>query len=224
MKAEIKPAVFELKQLIIPPGTRVQLQNVSWEMFEKILEELGEHRAARVTYNKGILEIRKPLPKHERAKSLIGDMIKALLEELNIDCECYASSTFKRQDMQQGLEPDDCFYIQNESAVRGKIDLDLNEDPPPDLAMEVDNTTKTGLEIYESLGVPELWIYDGRRLKINLLREGQYLESSISNTFPSFPISEVIPQYVEQSKTIGRSATIRAFRAWVREHLQHHSA
>ncbi len=220
MKVETKPVTFELQQLQVPPGQRVQLTGISWEMFETILEVLGENRAARLTYYKGTLEIRMPLPKHERAKSIIGYLVNALLEELEIDCECYASTTFKRQDILQGVEPDDSFYIQNEPAVRGKMELDLNQDPPPDLAIEVDITSKTGFEACEGLGVPELWIYDGIRLRIYLLQEGKYIQSNLSNIFPKFAITEIIYRSVEQSKTSGRSATIRAFRAWVREQLQ----
>jgi Uma2 family endonuclease len=220
MQTEIRPTVFELKQLIVPPGNKVRLQNVSWEMYESILEELGEGYAIRLTYYKETLEIRMPLPKHEKAKSLIGDFVKLMLEELNIDCDVLGSTTFKSKEMLSGLEPDDCFYIQNEAAVRGKDRLDLMVDPPPDLAIEIDNSSQTSLNCYEALRVPELWRYDGQVLKIYLLQEGKYIESNTSPNFPEFPIIDIIPQYVDRSKTEGRSPTIRAFRAWVREQLQ----
>jgi Uma2 family endonuclease len=220
MQTEIRPTVFELKQLIVPPGNKVRLQNVSWEMYESILEELGEGYAIRLTYYKETLEIRMPLPKHEKAKSLIGDFVKLMLEELNIDCDVLGSTTFKSKEMLSGLEPDDCFYIQNEAAVRGKDRLDLTVDPPPDLAIEIDNSSQTSLNCYEALRVPELWRYDGQVLKIYLLQEGKYIESNTSPNFPDFTIIDIIPQYVDRSKTEGRSPTIRAFRAWVREQLQ----
>ena len=222
MKAEIKQLVFDLNQLIVPPGNTVLLKNISWQMFEKVLNDLGEGYAARIAYDKGTLEIKMPLPKHERAKAIIGDLVKVLLEELNIDCECFASSTFKREDMQSGVEPDDCFYIQNEPAMRGKTEIDLTVDPPPDLALEIDNTSDSRLRFnsYEALGVPQLWRYNGQVLQIYLLQDGKYIESAISPIFLELPIIEIIPQYLEQSKTIGRSATIKAFRTWVREQLQ----
>lgn len=222
MKTEINYPLFELKQLIVLPGNTVQLQNVSWQMFEAILSQLGESRASRLAYNNGTLEIKMPLPKHERAKSIIGYLVNVLLEELVIDCECFASTTFKREDMQQGIEPDDCFYIQNEPAVRGKMELDLNIDPPPDLAIEIDNTSDSRLRFnsYESLRVLELWRYNGFLLEIYLLQNGEYVKSSISSNFPNIPIIEIIPHFIEMSKTAGRSPTIRAFRNWVREQLQ----
>ncbi len=220
MQTQTKSIVFELNQLIVPPGNKVQLQNVSWEMYESILEELGEGYAIRLTYYKETLEIRMPLPKHEKAKSLIGDFVKLMLEELNIDCDVLGSTTFKSKEMLSGVEPDDCFYIQNEAAIRGKDRLDLTVDPPPDLAIEIDNSSPTALNSYQALKVPELWRYDGRTLKIYLLQEGKYTESDTSQNFPDFPIVDVIPQFVDRANTQGRSPTIRAFRAWVKEQLQ----
>lgn len=219
---EIQELDFDFNQLIVPPGNKVLLKNISWQMFEKILNNLGEGYAARIAYDKGTLEIKMPLPKHERAKAIIGDLVKVLLEELNIDCECFASTTFKREDMLSGVEPDDCFYIQNEPAMRGKTEINLTVDPPPDLALEIDNTSDSRLRFnsYEALGVPEVWRYNGKVLQIYLLQDGKYIESNISSNFPELPIIEIVPQYLEQSKTAGRSSTIRAFRTWVRERSQ----
>lgn len=102
---------LQLRQLSVPPGQRLVVREVSWQKFEAILEELGDHRAARIAYNKGIFEIRMSSPEHEVDKKLIGDMVKILLEELEIDCECFGSTTFKSQAMESGIEPDQCFYI-----------------------------------------------------------------------------------------------------------------
>jgi Uma2 family endonuclease len=208
---------LELNQLIVPPGHQLLLKDVSWQMFENILEELGESRAARVSYSKGVLEIMTPLPEHEDDKVMIGDLVKALLEELDIEFRSLGSTTFKNEEMRQAVEADDCFYIQNEAAIRGKKRIDLSVDPPPDLAIEIDITSRTKFNNYEALGVPELWRYNGQKLQINVLREGKYVESKISYNFPDLPIEEVIHQYVEQSKIVGRNATMRAFRNWVRE-------
>jgi Uma2 family endonuclease len=211
---------LELNQLIVPPGHQLLLKDISWQMFEKILEELGETRAARVSYSKGMLEIMTPLPEHEADKVLIGDLIKALLEELDIEFWSLGSTTFKNEAMAQAVEADDCFYIQNEAVIRGKKRIDLSVDPPPDLAIEVDITSRTKFNNYEALRVPELWRYNGRKLQINVLQEGKYLESDTSYNFPNLPIGEVIHQYVEQSRIIGRNSTMKTFRNWVRAHIQ----
>ncbi len=211
---------LELNQLIVPPGHQLLLKDISWQMFEKILEELGETRAARVSYSKGMLEIMTPLAEHEDDKVIIGDLLKALLEELGIEFRSLGSTTFKNEAMAQAVEADDCFYIQNEAVIRGKKRIDLSVDPPPDLAIEVDITSRTKFNNYEALRVPELWRYNGRKLQINVLQEGKYLESDTSYNFPNLPIGEVIHQYVEQSRIIGRNSTMKTFRNWVRAHIQ----
>lgn len=212
--------LLELQRLTVPPGQRVLLRDVSWQEFEAILQELGEHRAARLAYDRGTLEIMTPLPEHEDDKEIIGDLVKALLEELDIEFRSLGSTTFKKEEMAQGIEPDQCFYIQHEAAIRGKKRLDLTVDPPPDLALEIDVTSRTHPSIYETLKVPELWRFDRGKLQINLLREGNYVKYQDSAIFPGLPLTEVIPRYLGQSKTAGRNTTMRAFRTWVREQIQ----
>lgn len=211
--------LLELRRLSVPPGQRVLLHDVSWQEFEEILEELGEHRAARIAYDNGTLEIMTPLPEHEDDKEIIGDLIKALLEELDIEFRSLGSTTFKNQDMVKGIEPDQCFYIQNEAAIRGKKRLDLTVDPPPDLGLEIDITSRTHPSVYEALKVPELWRFEKGKLQINVLQEGNYVKSQESPTFPGLSLTQVIPLYLERSRIVGRNATLKAFRDWVREQL-----
>ena len=86
-----------------------------------------------------------PLPEHENDKEIIGDLVKALLEELDIEFRALGSTTFKNQAMTKGIEPDQCFYIEHERSIRGKKNVDLTVDLPPDLALEVDITSRTHL-------------------------------------------------------------------------------
>ena len=208
--------LLSIKRIDVPPGQRVLLRDVTWQEFETILDELGEHRAARVAYDRGVLEIMAPLPEHEFDKEIIGDLIKALLEELNTEFFSLGSTTFKNQLMLQGIEPDQCFYIENESKIRGKKRLDLTQDPPPDLALEIDLTSRTHPSIYAALKVPELWRFEKGKLQINLLQNESYVVSEQSKNFPNLPLSEVLPKYLEQSRVAGRNSVIRAFRNWVR--------
>ena len=211
--------LLEVNRIIVPPGQTVVLQNVDWNEFEAILEDLGESRGSRIAYDREKLEIMTPLPEHEVNKVYIGNFVEILLEELDIEFCPLGSTTFKNQAMFKGIEPDSCFYIQNELAVRGRNRLDLTVDPPPDLALEIDITNRSHPEIYRSLGVPELWRYQPHKLQILLLSEGKYVESSISRNFPNFPLIEVIPEYLIQCRTEGRNKGIKAFRSWVKEQL-----
>ncbi|MDF5707022.1 MAG: Uma2 family endonuclease [Nostoc sp. S4] len=212
--------LLELKRIHVPPGQRVLLQDVTWQELETILEELGEHRAARIAYDRGTLEIMAPLPEHEYDKEIISDLVKALLEELNTEFISLGSTTFKNEAMAQGIEPDQCFYVKNESKVRGKKRLDLTVDPPPDLALEIDITSRTHPDIYQALKVPELWRFERGKLQISILQDGHYIESEQSLNFPLFPLIEAIPEYLNQSVTVGRNATLKAFRAWVQKQIQ----
>ncbi len=207
---------LELKQIDIQPGQHLTLRQVSWKEFEAILEEMGEHRASRVAYYQGVLEIRMPLPEHEKVKILIGEVVNILLDELEIDWEPYGATTFKRSEMAVGLEPDDCFYIQNAALMIGKQRINLSIDPPPDLAIEVDVTSKTQLDAYLALGVPELWIYAEGKLQIFLLIEEEYQPVETSPIFGNLPIIEGILQFLHNSEVVGSSAARRGFRKWVR--------
>jgi len=214
---------IELRQLKIEPGEKLLLHDVSWEKFESILKELGEHRNSRIAYYKGTLEIMAPLPEHEKANEFVSDFAKILLEELDLDAECFGSTTFNRQDLNLGLEPDQCFYIKHHALMRGLRKLDLTIDPPPDLAIEIDVTSKTKLDIYRELGVPEVWLYGkvkhNMSLRIFLLQNGEYLESTSSPNFPNIPLLTAIPRFIDRSTTMGRRETIKAFRAWVRSQI-----
>lgn len=212
--------LLELRQLRIQPGQQLLLEDVSWQQFESILAELGEHRAARISYSDGFLEIMVPLPEHEKAKEIIGDMVKILLNERSINYDALGSTTLKSENMTQGVEPDACFYIQNQAAIIGKNRINLSVDPPPDLAIEIDLTSRTQLENYQILGVTELWRYGKQGLQINVLQAEKYVESDFSPTFPDIPIIELVNQYVQQSQVVGSSQAIQAFRNWVQDNIR----
>lgn len=98
--------LLELRRLEVPPGQRLLLRDVTWQEFETILEELGDHRGSRLAYEDGTLEIMVPLPEHEDDKEIVGNLVKALLEELDIEFRSLGCTTFKKG--HQGLEPDQC--------------------------------------------------------------------------------------------------------------------
>lgn len=211
--------LVELQKIQVPQGQRVLLNNITWQEFETILEELGEHRSAKVAYDQGILEIMTPLPEHELNKEIISDFIKVLLEELEINFLSLGSTTFKNTQMYQGIEPDNCFYIGNESKIRGKKRLDLTIDPPPDLALEIDLTSRTHANIYAALGVPELWRFENEKLLLYILQDNQYVESNISLNFPNLAVKETIPQSLKKVSLVGRNKVIKEFRQWVRAQI-----
>ena len=214
--------LLELKRWVVPPGHQVLLRDLSWSEFEQIVDELGEKRAARISYSNGLCEIMTPSPEHEDSKAIIGDFVKILLEEFDREFRNLGSTTFKHQGMDQAVEPDECFYIDHEPEIRGKRRIDLMVDPPPDLVIEIDLTVRTQLGNYEKLKVPELWRYNGQTLEIYGLKGDRYQLSAHSKHFPGLPLSEVIPVYLAKSRSQGRTAVMRSFRRWVIEHLIEH--
>ncbi|MBG1264861.1 Uma2 family endonuclease [Nostoc sp. BAE] len=169
--------LLKLQQIVVKPGQQMLLQDISWQQLENILEEMGEKRAARISYSHGWLEVMVPLPEHEKDKEYIGELVRVLLDKLPIDFEPFGSTTLKNEQMRQAVEPDSSFYIQNQTAVIGKNRIDLNIDPPPDLAIEIDITSRNRFDNYEILGVTELWRHTQQGLEIYLLKEGKYSAS-----------------------------------------------
>ena len=128
---------------LAPAEQRVLLQNISWQLFESLLQEMGEQRSTRLAYHKGKLELMTPLWEHEDSKRVIERLIDTFTEEINIDVRMGGSVTLKRSEMSAGKEPDSCYYIQNAARVRGKKEIDLTQYPPPDLALEIDITSSS---------------------------------------------------------------------------------
>jgi Uma2 family endonuclease len=199
---------------------RVILSNVSWQTFEQLLKDLGDKRATRLAYNDGLLEIMTPLGPHENNNRFIDDLIRAIADELNLNLKKFGSLTLKRAKKLKGAEPDSCYYIQNEPLVRSKQEIDLDKDPPPDLVLEVDMSSGSmdKQPIYAAIGVPELWRYNGNKLEVFVLElsNQEYKKVNQSPTFPWMPL-DIIPRFIRQSLVDGETATLRAFRAWVRE-------
>lgn len=196
----------------LSPGSHLLINDVTWAQYEALLADLGdERRVPRINYCDGVLELMSPLPSHERPHRIIADIVKALLDAQERDWEDFGSTTFKKPS-RAGLEPDTCFHIQNAAQVRTLMRLNMETDPPPDLAIEADVTSKTTLTAYAVLQVPEVWIYDTGKLTIHLLQEDNYQPGTHSLVFPDLAIADWIPQLVQQALTAGTSTMLRELR------------
>lgn len=194
---------------------RVILHPVSWHIFEQLLKDLGEDRASRLAYYEESLEIMAPLGEHENNNRFIDDLIRAIADELNLNLKKFGSLTLKRSDRRQGVEPDSCYYLQNEPKVRNKQNINLDIDPPPDLVLEIDITSGSLDKhlIYATLEVPEIWRYDGETLEVYVLQKPILIYNKVeqSLTFPWLSL-EAIPRFIQQSLIDGETATLQAFR------------
>jgi Uma2 family endonuclease len=190
-----------VSKMHLEPGSVVTIPDITWQEFESILQELGQKRKSRVVYSHNTLEIMVPLPEHEIPTDIISDIVKTLLRAKGTRYQPFGSTTFTKEGI-AGVEPDACFYIQNYQRMIGRRRLQP-DDPPPDLAIETDVTSKTALSAYEAVGVPELWIYNRGKFGIYLLRDTKYIKSDISPNFPEIDISKIIPAAVERSWLVG---------------------
>ncbi|MEO0406564.1 MAG: Uma2 family endonuclease [Cyanobacteria bacterium P01_A01_bin.135] len=205
---------------IAAPSRQVVLRGVSWGTYQALVRDLESEPGKRLTYDQEILEIMVPLPSHEGYKKLLGRMVEVTTEETETEIRSLGSTTWSREDLRKGLEADECYYIQNERAVRGQDAIDLGVDPPPDLAIEVDITSSSmeRMGIYRALGVPEVWRFDGEVLRIYRLVAGDYREQDASEALPLLEKGEIL-RFLQMSGTMGETSWVRAFRRWVREKM-----
>lgn len=198
------------------PERRMVLHNVGWDTYERLLRDHANASAPRFAYDRGTLEIMSPLPEHERFNRAIQLLIAVIAEESDTEVYSLGSTTFNREDLQRGFEPDSCFYVQNAARVHGKDRIDLRVDPAPDLVVEIDITHPSldKLPIYAQIGVPEVWRYDGDRLEILALEGGVYAAAPRSHIFPVVT-SAALTALLPVSATVGDIAWMRQVRAWV---------
>ncbi|MBI3271753.1 MAG: Uma2 family endonuclease [Planctomycetes bacterium] len=205
---------------LLPCEQHFVLQDVDWEFYESLLSRLGD-RPLFLTYDRGRLELMSPSEEHESFGRLVGRLIETLTLELDIPLYSVGSTTFRREDLDRGLEPDECCYIQNELKVRAVEEIDLTRDPPPDLVVEIEISRRL-LDregIYAALGVPELWRFDGERLRVYQLGPaGVYQLAERSVCLPMLPPAEV-ERFVGLRKTTDETTLVRSFRSWVRQTL-----
>jgi Uma2 family endonuclease len=138
---------------------------------------------------------------------------------MGLKIKTMGSTTLEREDLNRSPEPDNAYYIQNQHRVAGRK-VDLQQDPPPDLVVEVDitHTDIDKLQLYASLGVPEFWRYNGRLWRIYQLQDGKYKEVQLSPTFP-LVTKERFNEFLEQAQYDEVEAE-QTFRAWVQQQLQ----
>ncbi|MFM2303852.1 MAG: hypothetical protein RLZZ135_1262 [Cyanobacteriota bacterium] len=195
---------------------RTLLQGISWSLYENLLTEIGDNGKARLSYYRGDLEFMTPLFEHERSNRSIERLISTIAESLDRDYALAGSITIKRPDLTAGKEPDSCYYFANELAVRGKTKLDFTQDPPPDLAIEIDITSSSinQLSLYATLGVGEVWRYDGTTLKFYQLQSDRYVSVDRSPTFKMLSPDRVL-EFLTDSQIHGINRAVKLLKEWI---------
>lgn len=200
---------------------RVVMSGVDWEGYLTVLRLRGDRSGPRIIYLDGDLILMSPAYSHEWLKERLGSFIMVVGEEFDLPCFQAGGTTLRRREKKGGVEGDKMFYLSNAPVLLGKRKIDLETDPPPDLAIEVVNThsADAAIEVYRRLGVPEVWIWEDSSLLI-LARQadGNYAETDRTSALPSLTRSEIV-EWVGQPPTRYDTQWIRALRRWVREVL-----
>ncbi len=201
-------------------GQQFVLDDADWKFYQELLQRVGD-RHVFITYDRGRLELMSPSFRHDKRARSIGLLINILAEELAIPMQGCGSTTFRREDLDQGLEPDQCFYVKNVDRIRGKDEIDLSTDPPPDVAIEVQISYRMikRVPLYALMGIPELWRDDGEHLTIfELAGDGKYEQVDRSTAFPTVPVQEM-ERLLKLSDTMDEMNWTRSVRKWAKEQL-----
>jgi len=205
----------------LPPGATLIFSDVAWEDYVLLVEnDFAGNQSVRLTYDRGRLEVMSPTSEHDHLADMCTLIAHAQGEEMGSDVESFGSTTFKHPALGKGAEPDACFYVQSAALVIGRRRLDLAKDPPPDVMVEIDisHESTTKMAVYQGMKVPEVWRYDGRQGQMHFyhLEDDGYVEMPSSIAFPVLTAAK-LSEFLEQSKTKGQTATLRALRQWLRK-------
>lgn len=198
---------------------RLVLYNVSWEEYEGLLRSLGDRRL-RHTYDHGTLELMSPTRKHEWVKSVLADFVATICRVQRIPRLSIGSTTFRKKTWKRGFEADEGFYVGRENVRRGRRWKRFNPDRdlPPNLFIEVDiaSSSRERMEIYERLGVPEVWRFDGKRVRFYLLSKQQVYQEVRRSSLFGFVSAADLTRILSLHDMTDDTEMESQFESWVR--------
>jgi Uma2 family endonuclease len=194
------------------------LSNVEWKTYRQFVEEtLDVIRSPLFYYDEGNLLIMSVSSEHEGIKDSIVYLINILTEEFQINARSLGSTTYLKDDIEKGFEPDSCFYFENEPKIRGLKRMDMSVHSAPDLIVEVDIMSLSTFRqhIFAAFGVPEIWRFDGERIEILKLENNKYVSIENSLSLPKVSPA-VLTAFIKESQTLSRLEWIAKIRDWAK--------
>ncbi len=206
----------DLAQKVAASEVRIVLPNISWQSYERLLADLSNQSIPHLTYDRGELEIMSPTAQHEKINRSIEVLVATLAFEMKLEYVSLGSTTFKREDLRRGFEPDSCFYFKNCERIKGKAQIDLTMEPPPDVVVEIDITSPSieKLSIFAEFGVPEMWRYREGTMQIFILDQGAYVPSSNSAALQFLDV-KTLTDFVNQSLKLDSIEWMQVVLKWV---------
>lgn len=181
---------------------QVIMHGISWQTFQQLLTDRGERCSVLLAYDRGTVELRVPSQEHEWIKTTLTQVVDAIAFARELHYRSLGSTTFDREDLDWGFEPDACFYLEHADAVTPEQPMDLAVAPPPDLVIEIDITRSSPdkLPIYAALGVPEIWRYTDGQVEIRCLTEDEYIVAETSWVLPGID-AVLISRFIDEART-----------------------
>ncbi|MEL6853935.1 MAG: Uma2 family endonuclease [Cyanobacteria bacterium J06606_4] len=203
-------ALVSPEKIQLPAGTVVR-GPATWQDYQMLLKQRGDGSVPRIKYQNGVVCLMSPLPVHGRDSSLVADIVKTLLDRDERDYDAFTPVTMELPES-SGIEPDYCFYIDHWADVSGKERIDWQNDPPPDLVIEIDVTSYSNVEDYWPYQVPEIWLLRRKQLSIYQPSTSGYKTSENSLYFPRIDLPSAIARCLDIAYKRNTSAAIRDLR------------
>ena len=200
----------------LPVGTEIAFHNVAWEEYEELLAQVGEASGLRISYHDGKLKVMSLSSEHEKYVDFIKCLVAQIRVRLRINILFFGSATMRKRKHTKGNEPDACFYVQTADVIGNRIRLDFAVDPPPDVVVEVDvhHRSEENDPIYAALGVPEIWRYDERTVRILHLQGDEYIPVETSLALPMLT-AHILTEFLTRMRGEGELIAILAFDEWL---------
>jgi Uma2 family endonuclease len=203
-------ALVSPDKIQLPAGTVMRMLG-SWKNYQELSQCRGDSSIPRIKYSNGEILLMSPLPKHGRDAHILANIVEALLDAQNRRYEAFTPITMELAEI-GGIEPDYCFYIDNFAAAVGRDRLDWENDPPPDLVIEIDVTTYTKVADYLPFRVPEVWLFKRNQLTIHRLQGNEYQLQTNSSYFPAIDLQTLIDQCLKVANEWDTGTAIRELR------------
>jgi Uma2 family endonuclease len=202
--------IVSADKLQVPAGAVLRIP-ATWNEYQQLAQQRGDSSIPRIKYRHGEVLLRSPIAAHARDASVLGDVAKTLLDHDGREYDAFGPITLDVPG-ESGIEPDCCFYIDNWPAISGKKRIDWQQDPPPDLVIEVDVTSYTDVADYLPYKVPEIWLWKQQGLKIYQFQAEGYVLQSQSGLFPAIDVAAVLQTVVREADARNSSFAIRNLR------------
>ncbi len=212
-----KSAYFNIVEQL-PEATEVRFENATWNDYEKLLDEVGEASGLRLSFNKGDLRVMTLSVLHENYSALVQTLVMHLSFHNKIKVLCYKSATIKVSKVLKGAEPNGCFYVQSADTLPDKLRIDFNNDPMPDIVLEIDihHDSKAKFDIYSAFGINEIWRYDGKVFELYARQKnGEYKQSKKSKALPILT-AKILTALLNQSETKDQYEILLGFDEWLK--------